>query len=62
MFKACGELIGVLFAIENNNKLLMKNHEQRPTSSRSNPEANANVSRSIRERQRGLERRLRRGS
>ncbi|KAJ3672346.1 hypothetical protein LUZ60_007067 [Juncus effusus] len=40
-FKKYSELISCLLVAERNNKLLLKNHESRPTGSRPFPEANA---------------------
>ncbi|XP_057249392.1 uncharacterized protein LOC130590836 [Beta vulgaris subsp. vulgaris] len=41
-FKKYSELISCLLVAEQNNELLMKNHESRPTGSAPFPEANAN--------------------
>ncbi|XP_074352123.1 uncharacterized protein LOC141691287 [Apium graveolens] len=42
-FTKYSDLISCLLVAEENNKLLMKNHESRPTESRPFPEANATI-------------------
>lgn len=52
----------MLLAVEKNNELFMKNHEQIPIGARLVPEANANNARPIEQRRRCLERKPLRGS
>ena len=52
-FTIYSELIACLFVVEQNNKLLLKNHQSRPTRSLSLPEANATIQTNRRRRGRG---------